>query len=351
MNINPRQLAFAREYKGYSQTELASSIQGLSQSNLSKFEKGVGPLSEDVLKRIISFLGFPESFYAQTISNNVENAEYRRKAGLTKRNKDYIERSNKLIGYIIDQMSESIEFPTFDIKAVDLEDGFTPITAARFVRKFMGILQGPVRDIYSILERHGIITVEMLYDDLFDGVSFFTDKGFPVIIINKGVSNDRKRMNLAHELGHIVMHLAKDIAVPDGRNKEREAFDFAGEFLMPEEEIRRSLVGLKPSYLIPLKQVWLMSMAAIVRRAKDLGCIPPDRYKNLNIELSRKGYKKDEPGMVYIDTPKTFNDAYTLFKTELEYSDHELADAFHLPVSVIQELCVRKPQLRVLHRI
>ena len=40
--MNPKQLTFVREYKGYSQTELSSNIKGLSQSNLSKFEMGVG---------------------------------------------------------------------------------------------------------------------------------------------------------------------------------------------------------------------------------------------------------------------------------------------------------------------
>ena len=46
--MNPRQLTFVREYRGYSQTELSSKVKGLSQSNLSKFEKGVGQLSDEV---------------------------------------------------------------------------------------------------------------------------------------------------------------------------------------------------------------------------------------------------------------------------------------------------------------
>ena len=72
-------------YRWYSQTELASKIIGLSQSNLSKYEKGVGTLSADVLNRIIDFLGFPLSFYEKKISNIAENAHYRRKKGMTKK--------------------------------------------------------------------------------------------------------------------------------------------------------------------------------------------------------------------------------------------------------------------------
>lgn len=83
--MNPRQLTFVREYKGYSQTELASHIQGLSQSNLSKFEKGIGQLSDEIIRKIVDFLGFPSSFYDQVISNNIDSAHYRKKMALQKR--------------------------------------------------------------------------------------------------------------------------------------------------------------------------------------------------------------------------------------------------------------------------
>ena len=65
------------------------------------------------------------------------------------------------------------------------------------------------------------------------------------MIINGNRSNDRKRLDIAHELGHILMHLFPNIAIPSYRDKEKEAFRFAAEFLMPEKEIKNSL--LKPS--------------------------------------------------------------------------------------------------------
>lgn len=344
--MNPRQLTFVREYRGYSQTELSSNIKGLSQSNLSKFEKGVGQLSDEVKQRIIDFLGFPKAFYEQSISNNVDNAHYRKKLGLGKKEKEYIERSNKLIGYIIDQMSGSIDFPMFSLRAIDLEEDYTPEYVAQFTRRLIGITQGAIKDICSILEKYGIIIVEQYdYGDEFDGVSFITDGGIPVIIINGNRSNDRKRLDIAHELGHILMHLFPNIAIPNFRDKEKEAFKFAAEFLMPEKEIKDSLSKLKLSYLMPLKQYWLTSMASIVHRAKDLGCIDKEWYQYLNVELSRRGYKKSEPGIVYMDRPQLFFEAYDLFKTELDYSDAELAETFNLPIDVLTHFFARKPTL------
>lgn len=336
MKMNPRQLTFVREYRGYSQTELSSRINGLSQSNLSKFEMGVGQLSDIVQQRIIDFLGFPSAFYEQVISNNVENAHYRKKVGISKKRKEYIEQSNKLIGYIIDKMSESVDFPIFSLKPIDLEDGYSPEYVAQFTRRLIGIMQGNVRNICTILEKNGIIIVEQNdYGEGFDGVSFITDGGIPVIIINGSRSNDRKRLDIAHELGHILMHLYPEISIPEYRDKENEAFEFAAEFLMPEKEIRQSLTKLKLSYLLPLKQYWLTSMASIVHRAKELDCIDKEWYRYLNVELSRRGYKKNEPGIVYIDRPQSFFEAYGLFRDELKYSDDELSEMFHLPLDVL----------------
>lgn len=351
MNVNYKQLIFAREYRKLSQTELAAHIPGLSQPNLSKFEKGLGILSDEVLNRIIKFLNFPESFFEIQISNNVENAHYRRKASVTKTQKSAIEYSNKLIGYIIDEMSASLDYPRMTIKFVNVDDGYSPEKIAWFLRRFLGIQEGdPVRDIVTLLEKNGIFVVEIDEDvDVFDGVSFLTDNGYPVIVVNKNFSNDHKRRTIAHELGHIIMHLSKDFIFADDRNKEKEADRFANEFLMPECAIINSLRYLKLSSLVELKRYWLVSMTSIVRRAYDLKCIDKDKYTYFNRELGRKGYKKNEPIDVYIDHPSLFITAYRMHCNELEYSNEELANAFHLPQDVIERFCVpaKKYSLRI----
>lgn len=341
--INYRQITFAREYRGYTQTDLSSKIKGLSQSNLSKYERGVGPLSEEIIGKIISFLNFPQDFFEKTISNNAENAHYRRKATVSKSDKLSVEYSNKMIGYIIDQMSVSLELPELLIKYVDIEDGYSPEYIAQYTRRFLGIGDGPVRDINSILEKNGIIIIELDANvDIFDGVSFLTDNGYPIIIVNKNFSNDHKRYTIAHELGHIVMHTSRDFLIKEDRDKEKEANVFAGEFLMPASMIGKSLENIKLSYLTELKRYWLTSMASIIRRAYYLKYIDKNKYVYFNIELSRKGYKKEEPLNVYIDEPKLFLTAYNMHKNELEYSDDELSTAFSLPVDVIDRFCKRK---------
>ena len=335
--MNNNQLIFAREYRGYSQTELAKNIDGLSQSNLSKFEKGINVLSEEIIEKIVSFLNFPVEFFDKKISIVCENAEYRKKATVNKKQKSYLDYTNKLIGYVIDQMANSVVWPEFKINPLDLDDGFTPEFAAKYVRRFLKLKETePVSNIFQILENAGIIIVEIDAFEKFDGVSFLTDEGYPVIVINRNFDNDRKRFSIAHELGHIIMHLAGNYPISMHRNKEVEANEFASEFLMPAATIKNALRNLKFSELAELKRYWLTSMASLIRRAKDLKCIDKNRYTYLNIELSRSGQKKKENVKVQIDQPSLFLNGYLLHRNELEYSMAELSQAFNLPEDILK---------------
>ena len=347
MKVNHKQLVFAREYRGYSQSELSSKIRGLSQPNLSKFEKGIGVLSDEVLINIFQFLDFPISFFEKEFFNKSESAHYRKKASITKGERVSLENNNRLIGYLVDQMGESLEFPAFRFRLIDLEDGYSPESIAQHTRKLLGLQEHPVKDINTLIEANGIVVVEFDTNiSFFDGVSFTTDNGYKVIVVNKHMSNDRKRFTLAHELGHIIMHSSEDFLFAEHRNKEDEANSFASEFLMPANVIRNSLRNLKPSYLLDLKRFWLTSMASIIRRAKDIDCISNDKYQYFNVEFSRKGYRKEEPLNVYIDSPKLFFDGYKIHKEELEYTDQELAFAFCLPIDVIKRFFIA-PESRI----
>ncbi len=56
---------------------------------------------------------------------------------------------------------------------IDLEDGYTPETVAQYTRKYLGLKDEPVRNIFSLLERNGIIIIELDYDvDLLTGFLF-----------------------------------------------------------------------------------------------------------------------------------------------------------------------------------
>ncbi|WP_138481520.1 XRE family transcriptional regulator [Dyadobacter bucti] len=336
--MNTRQLIFAREYRGYTQSELSNSIPGLSQSNLSKFEKGMGTLSEEIQTKVFEFLNFPEGFFKKKINSTIENGNYRKRSVISKTLVRRFENKCRVIGYMIDEMSESINWPAFRLAYFDLEEGYSPKYVAGYTRKLLRLFnREPVKNIFGLLEKSGIIIHEIEESEKFDAVSFFTDKGYPIIILNRSFSNDRKRFNLSHELAHLLMHNELEYPIPEHRDKEYEANVFASEFLMPEIDIKDDLRGLKFSELADLKSYWLTSMSSLIRRARDLNGIDSDRYRYLMIEISRNGYSKKEPINVFIDKPTCFKNGYLLFREELDYSDNDLAETMALPIDIIKD--------------
>lgn len=336
------QLAFAREYRGLTQTELAQKVEGLSQSNLSKFEKGLGTLSEALIEKIMTVLDFPMSFLDVEINNKVENEEYRKRS-LSAKTRFTIKRTIELIAYTFDCMVDMVNIPDFNFTQIDLSEGYTPEDAAKHIRRQHRLGDKPIDNICHLLESNGVAVYEWKCNiESFDGVSLITDNGNRLVVINADMPNDRKRFTLAHELGHIVMHQCVDFLIHPERDKEKEANKFASELLMPTDSLKSTLCGLKVRELALLKQYWKVSMASLIYKAKEIGSIDYPRYTLLNTEISRNGWKKKEPVEVFIDSPSIIKQTYGLIKSELNYDLDDMQKMMSVPKSIVAMLYEKK---------
>jgi Zn-dependent peptidase ImmA (M78 family)/transcriptional regulator with XRE-family HTH domain len=121
------------------------------------------------------------------------------------------------------------------------------------VRQYLGLGQGPIADIDSVCATLGVTACRAhLGNDLNRTISgaFYKHPalGF-AILVNLDMTCGRRRFTAAHELAHALLHSGSDaIVVSDsgrtGDQRESYADAFAGEFLMPEEGIRRALETL-----------------------------------------------------------------------------------------------------------
>ena len=121
-----------------------------------------------------------------------------------------------------------------------------PKMEAQVLRHDLG-LSGPP-DLPAVLQSLGVVLKEADMDDGFDGAALRTPKRNG-ILINKSVRySSRRRFTIAHELGHLRLpwHDGKEYRCqsadiesfnPD-RRYEREADEFAAEFLIPEAIIQ-----------------------------------------------------------------------------------------------------------------
>lgn len=340
--MKSKQLIFAREYRGLTQKALSAAVSGLSQSNLSKYENGIEALSGETVERIMSYLNFPAKFLNLNICNNVENKHYREKASISATGRKQIDRSVSLIAYCFDWMSGFVDLPDYKLGSYDLEEGVAPCEVARQIRRQCRLGVAPVRDICTVLESNGVFVYfwDCPYGE-FDGVSLVTDNGYRLIIVNKNHSNDRMRWTLAHELGHCLMHEDTSVFVNENRNKEKEANEFAAEFLLPESEVRSAFAGIKMSKLPSFKTYWLTSMGAIVQRAKQLGSITNEKYRSMRVEFSRNRWNKNEPIPVSIDNPTVFGKMYDLISNGLHYDANTISEASGIPEDIIRTIFAR----------
>ncbi len=187
----------------------------------------------------------------------------------------------------IDQMFDAIELPEFDWQFEQPSDELTPAEIARRTRYSLGLHRGAIGNLTVLLEDHGVIIQKMDFGtEKMDGLTSITDRGRRVIFLNTRMPNDRMRFSLAHELGHLIMHLSFVPKHPE--RVEDEANEFASEFLMPEAEIKSSLKRITLPMLGNLKQQWGVSMRALIRRARDLQMIDDKIYRNYQIIFSKK---------------------------------------------------------------
>lgn len=335
MNINYRNITLARESRGYTQSEMASAIQGLTQGNLSRMEKGLLSVSDDVIQRISEYLNYPLTFFCKEY-NCISGSSmfYRKRISMPRKQLSKLEAHIDITNRIIDDLLESISIPEFRIPHFNVEDSITPENVAFRLRNYLGIPNGPVENLVSLLEKNGVIVIFYNSDcEKFDGVTKFTYNSQPVIWVNENIPNDRKRFTLAHELGHLVMHLRKPDLDLDDDIMEKQANSFAAEFMLPYVECRKDFYNMKFNDLPSYKYYWKMSKAAILYRAKDIGAITEKVYTYYNISLGRNGEKKNEREKIDIDKPAILSKMLNLYITDLGYNKQELADLIGLSLN------------------
>jgi len=201
---------------------------------------------------------------------------------------------------ILHYVEAFVELPPVNViqNSFDAEhDGFEKIEAiASELRAFWKLGAGPVGDLATILESNGIAIVrEPVGCADMDGVSAWVG-GRPYILLSGEIeSGPRDLFNLAHELGHVVLHAGVDVSSENLKMVERQANRFASAFLLPENSMRREVFGVSVDHLISVKRRWGVAISAIAYRCKDLGIVSQDQHERLMRKMNALGIRKREP--------------------------------------------------------
>lgn len=292
MSASGDELLVLRLSLGVTQEELASQA-GITQAALSRYESGMRAPTPEVLERLAECLGVTPDFlshdYQRMGAVAVDAHMRRRKTGKPTEWKRVEARLNVLrmqAAYLLSRVSVQSKN---HVPLVDTDEQ-TPTMAAEMVRAAWKMPVGPVRNLTKWIEAAGVIVVEEDFGtSRVDGMSQWSDS-VGVILLNERFSTDRKRLTLAHELGHLVLHT--EYPSPDA---EAEANEFAAALLMPAHVIGPDLKKVTLQKLADLKVEWGVSIQALVQRAFGLNLITSHDRQALYKRISAKGWRTHEP--------------------------------------------------------
>jgi Zn-dependent peptidase ImmA (M78 family)/DNA-binding XRE family transcriptional regulator len=183
-------------------------------------------------------------------------------------------------------LERRVELPRVDLPGFSagevLTPSKTPAEAARALRTDWRVGDRHVPRLVRLMERHGIVvTLASFAGDSTATVDAFSTSNLPrpLVVLTPDRADDvyRHRFTSAHELGHLVLHGGDE---PAGAAKEKEADEFAAEFLMPVDAIHAELPKrLDFQALDRLSHSWGVSVEALVYRCHEAGVVSEGAYR------------------------------------------------------------------------
>lgn len=285
-------LETARRARGLTREQL-SEMAGVSEEELYKYERDLRAPDRVAIAALSSALGVTEKFlnHAGRVHGGMAVEAHMRRyktapAALWRRLEARLNMNRMHASLLFEEVTVQAEqrVPRFDPLEVSPED------AARMVRMQWRMPLGPVRSLVRWLEAAGCLIIEEDFgNSRVDGLSQWIDD-HPVIMINKNAPTDRKRLTLAHELGHLCLHSGDA-----SEEMENEATAFAAQFLTPAEVIAPQLRNLKLGKLHDLKREWGVSMQSLIERAAEQKFITPSQRSSFYKTFSARGWRVHEP--------------------------------------------------------
>lgn len=346
-------LTLARNLAGLRKTQLASLVDK-SPTAVSAWEAGAKRPTAATVAQLALGLSVDPGFFAarpNDIAKVSALPHFRSLRSTSQLARDQAFAYGQVALDISESIERHVEFPEIDlpnspVDADDLGDD-SPEEAARELRSAWSIGTGSAGHLVRALENHGVLVVFSPEQAAsVDAYSF--DSGLrPVVVLNP-VKRDyyRQRFDVAHELGHLVMHAD---AEPGGRIVEEQAHRFASELLMPAAEITEQLPSAMNRAawvtLGKLKEHWGVSIQALLFRARRLGRLNDVSYRNAMMTLSSRGWRRSEPGLITtIEHPSLLPRAIELLDHE-GVAEDDLVQQCRVPAEIFRTVTARTPLL------
>ncbi|MEJ8303253.1 XRE family transcriptional regulator [Saccharibacillus sacchari] len=303
---------------GYSRSDLAQ-ILGVTEQSIWQYENDYNGPGLDVVNKMKELFNVKAKYFYDPKSikkpihasliayrskeinsvtrTNYEAAHIAHIEGVLDLFENYIEHpENKLLSirnYAIDFMFRNEHRLTRTEIIDDLAD---------YARTALGLEHQNDRLLF-ILEKNGAFVFEKSLGNSIGAYSVWSEQQRPIIMLGtEKKSAVRRNFDLAHELGHLLLHNQIDMSELNKakhQSIEQEANEFAAAFLLPAHEFASDLLSIRkvsnPNSYIELKQKWQVSIQVMVNRAYRLNHITYDQQRYFYASMNRMKYTHSEP--------------------------------------------------------
>jgi Zn-dependent peptidase ImmA (M78 family)/DNA-binding XRE family transcriptional regulator len=356
----PSKLRDARKVARLSQGDLGDLI-GVSRQAVSAYERGDKLPEPSTFQKISEVLGQPVNFFINPDSSRFGSAgaKFYRKFGpeTLRRNEaaavlgDWFVQTVKyfdgFVNYPVPMLPEnapknsSVRYEIDEINEIALS-----------LRRLWGLGPGPISNVLALLESKGIVVCryEMQGENV-EAFSFWNGHRPFVFMASEKEAGVRRRYDLAHELGHLVLHRWVEQSDLEDRPTlkaiEREADKFAGAFLLPSTSFPNEVYTTRLDAFVPLKERWKVSIQAMVFRCRDLDLIDDDQALNLYKQISFRRWRKneplDDPRKIPIEQPRLLKRAVELVLESGKKHPEDILNELALSAGWIEALCSLEP--------
>lgn len=354
-NFFGSRLKEARLARGLFKNALGDMI-GVTGTAITRYEDGLDKPHPDKFDALVNALAFPRQFFlTPPWPEEIGVVHWRSRTSESKSAREMTEQRMRWLCEIYAFLDSEVEFQSMDLPEVDLPADFNLITgnqierAAEAIRKAWGFRLAPIPDVTLALENAGIPVAQMnISSEKQDGFCFSSpelDRTFVGINI-ENASAARTRLDVAHELGHIILHrrVTRAQANSPAAHKilEKQAFRFAGAFLFPREAFIEEAPIISLDYLCSLKRRWGMAISAMIVRASDLELIGPEEKAYLFRSLTRRrwrgAFREPYDSEMELEKPRMLRRAFEALLQSGYFSNSTILASLPYPTREIEQI-------------
>jgi Zn-dependent peptidase ImmA (M78 family)/transcriptional regulator with XRE-family HTH domain len=335
VRLEPTRITLARTRAGLTKAALAQKL-GVGPRSLTNYETAGAP--ERLAPALAEATGFRPGYFSREEVEPLDEdrAFFRARRRTSARVLHSAVAAGRTGTELYSLITERFRLPRLDLP--DLS-GMEPESAAVTIRAHWDLGVMPAPNLIQLAESKGV-RVLGLPGSTSDVDAFSVwDGGAPFVFLSRQKTAERARFDLAHELGHLLLHSSSGTEEGAITDIEREADHFASAFLLPAAEIS-AVLGREPSVesILEAKGRFRVSAVALAYRLRTTGALTEWSYRTTAGELASRGYRTGEPGGLPHERSRVFSTVLTRLREKHGLGTEEIGEALGVAAEEVHGL-------------